>query len=114
MPIPSSHRTIDLIVVICANIFNLMMVAIFLLRTGGNKQLEHTVGWIQVPLGIAFTIAAIYNFIHGRGLWMLLLPALMSTFILFELTLDYALKLNFRQTRILGPYLCYIMPPKWG
>ena len=36
---------------------------------------------------------------------MVVLPVLMVAFILLELMLDYILKVNFRQTRMLGPYL---------
>ena len=51
---------IDIIVVVIANVINLGMVAIFLVRTQGKPQLERRIGRLQIML--AFTV------IHSRSL----------------------------------------------
>ena len=114
MQAPPTYQIIDLAVIICANIFNLMMVAIFLIRTGNYSTSERTVGLVQFPLGVVHAAAAIYNFINGRGIWMVLLPALMVVFTVSELLLDYILKIEFRQSRLLGPYLLLYYAAQMG
>lgn len=111
---PLNDQFIDLVVVVCANIFNLMMVAIFLLRTSRNSQAEKVVGILQFPLGLILAGAVFYNLIQGRGLWWVVLPALMVVFILIELLFDYILQLNFRQSRLLGPYLLFYYSAQMG
>jgi hypothetical protein len=110
----SAYQTTDLAVVICANIFNLMMVAIFSLRIGNYQTAERIVGLVQFPLAIVFGISAIYNWVNGREIWMVVLPGLMVIFILVELLLDYILKVPFRSTRLLWPYLLFYYTAQMG
>jgi hypothetical protein len=99
------YRTIDLVVFAIANLVNLLMIAIFLSRTQGWKRVERVLGIVLMALAIPTALAAGANIIGGREWWTIVLPALLVLFLALELVLDYILKLNFRQTRLLGPYL---------
>lgn len=96
---------IDIIVVVIANVINLGMVAIFLVRTQGKPQLERRIGRLQIMLALPLFTAVVYNTIKQRPWWTLVLPALLVAFLVIELVLDYILNANFRRMRLLGPYL---------
>ena len=107
-------QIIDLIVVICANIFNIMMVVIFLQRALSSTRSTIIYVLIEIVLAITLVLAAIYNWTTGRSLWMILLPALMVVFLIVELLLDNVLKIEFRKTRMLGPYLLFYYAAQMG
>lgn len=110
----TDFHVVDLAVVLCANLFNLMMVAIFLLRAQGRQRAEHRLGLFEVPLAIVFAIASIINWMNARDVWLVLLPALVVLFIMAELLLDYILKIEFRHKRLLGPYLLFFYAAQMG
>lgn len=101
----TSHPFIDTIVVIIANLINIGMITIFWARTRHNFQLEHRIGGAQLTLIVPLLVVTVFNSVDSREWWTIVLPLLMVSFLLVELLLDYVLKLNFRQTRLLGPYL---------
>jgi hypothetical protein len=98
-------KTIDLMVVVAANLFNLLLAAIFLSRPRGWKRFERIVGLILVALAVPLGAAAILNFLAQREWWFVLLPLPLILHAVLELLLDYILKRNWRTSRLLGPYL---------
>ena len=97
--------TIDLVVVIVANLFNLLMTSIFFARPKGWKRFERIVGLIMVALALPLGAAVILNLLANREWWFVVLPIPLILHCLAELLLDTILKLDFRKTRWLGPYL---------
>jgi hypothetical protein len=95
----------DQLVVLVANLYNLLLASIFLSRPRGMKRLERMLGLFGIGLGIPLTVALITNLRAGRAWWFWFLPGLLLAFMLVELLLDYILRIEFRQTRLLGPYL---------
>ena len=98
-------RTEDLIVFSLANLMNLMMVAIFLSRAGGNSDHVIIVGWVWVIFILVLTGVVVSNIRNGREGWTYVLPSIFIAFLILEIVLDYILKIEFRTTRLLGPYL---------
>jgi hypothetical protein len=105
MQILTDYPIVDVAVVIMANGINLGMIVIFLARTRGRQRLERRVGWAQIGLIAPLLAVLIFNAVARRHWWAMALPGLLVVFLLVELALDYILKSNFRQTRLLGPYL---------
>lgn len=99
------QRTIDLLVFVVANLVNLLMIAIFLSRAQGWKGVERALGIVVIALAAPAALAVGLNLLGGREWWTIVLPALLVVFLALELVLDYILKLDFRRTRLLGPYL---------
>jgi CDP-diglyceride synthetase len=98
-------RTIDLIVIISANIFNLLIVGIMLSRPFGYERLERICGILSISLILPLGVAVAYNIANRREWWSYVLPLVLIAFLLLELLLDYILHYPFRQTRLLWPYL---------
>ena len=98
-------RTEDLIVFSLANLMNLIMVVIFLLRAGGSSDHVIIIGWVWVIFILVLTGAVVLNIINGREWWTYVLPSIFIAFLVLEIVLDYILKIEFRTTRLLGPYL---------
>jgi hypothetical protein len=95
----------DIIAVTIANLVNLLMVVIFLVRIKRSVRTERQIG---IPLEItALPLLAVilFNLVSGRSWWLVLLPVPLVVFLTVELILDYLLKVNFRTSRMLGPYL---------
>ena len=97
-------RSIDLYIFGVANLFNLIMVVIFYLRT---RYVTHPLvfGYIWAGLIIVLVTAAIINIRSKRSWWTIALPLIFSVFLVVELILDYILQNDFRSTSLLAPYL---------
>ena len=106
-------RNVDWIVFICANLFNLFIVGIMLSRPFGLQRLERVVGILNILLIIPLMGAVFLNFTSGRDWWTYLLPLVMIAFLIVELLLDYVLKIPFRETRLLWPYLGLFYLAAW-
>jgi hypothetical protein len=100
----ASYRKIDLSVVAVANLLNLIMVPIFLLRT---LEVEHpqVVGLVWVVFILILAAAVVFNIRAKREWWVALFPLLLGVFLIAEVALDYIARYDFRSTSILGPYL---------
>ncbi len=96
---------VDLVVVVAANLFNLLMASIFTTRPRGWKRFERTAGLVMVGMAVPLGAAVILNALGKREWWFVLLPLPLILHCVVELLLDYILKLDFRKTRLLGPYL---------
>jgi hypothetical protein len=111
-----SAQTIDLAVVTIANLYNLLMTAIFLSRPRGWKPFERGAGLVMVALALPLAAATSLNLAAGRGVWLVVLPLPLILHCIVELLLDYVLEIDFRRThtRLLGPYLALYYLGQWG
>jgi len=96
---------VDVIVFAIGNLVNLLMIGIFLSRPKGLKRVEYVLGIVQIAFIPPLVATVVINASQGRAWWFVVLPALLVAFLIVELLLDYVLKLEFRTTRLLGPYL---------
>lgn len=101
----ADFRIIDLAVFIIANLVNLLLVGIFLARPGGLSKVEYVLGLVMVCLILPVGLAVLLNALAKREWWAVVLPLLLILFLVIELLLDYVLKLDFRTTALLWPYL---------
>ena len=98
-------RIIDIGLFIIANLINLLLIGIFLSRPKGLKKVEHILGLFVVAMILPVGIAIILNILGKREWWTIVLAMILILFLKIELLFDYILKLNFRKTRLLWPYL---------
>ena len=98
-------RIIDIGLFIIANLINLLLIGIFLSRPKGLKKVEQICGLIIVSMILPVGVAIILNILGKREWWTIFLPMILVLFLKIELFFDYILKLNFRKTRLLWPYL---------
>ena len=107
-------QMVDQVVVVAANLFNLLMTAIFLTRPRGWKRFERIAGLVMVSLAVPLGTATVLNLVNERPWWFVVLPLPLLLHCVAELLLDYVLKLDFRRTRLLGPYLALFYLGQWG
>ena len=103
--LPSNTRIIDRIVFSIANLINLFMIYIFLSRTGLLPTLGIVFAWIWAVFILLLIGVVGVNLRLKRKYWFIILPALLIVFLLLEIILDYILQVEFRASRLLGPYL---------
>ena len=97
---------IDALVIVIANAANLLMVGIFLARLYGKERVERIIFGIPLLLlGVPLVGSVLENGILARAWWTVVLPLPLIGFLLVELALDYVLKIEFRTTRLAGPYI---------
>jgi hypothetical protein len=94
----------DLVVVALANLINVIMVVVFLLRASGVGRLQ-VVGLVWGMMVVVLTGVVILNARAKREWWTTTLPLLLIVFLIVELALDYVARYDFRNTVLLGPYL---------
>jgi hypothetical protein len=102
---PMNIRIVDITIFAAANVINLLLVGIFLSRPKGKLKVERILGLIIVSMSLPVGVAIILNLSGKREWWTGVLPAILLLFLAVELLLDYILKLNFRKTRWVWPYL---------
>jgi len=98
-------QSVDLILFITANLANLLLVAVFLARSRGKERLEYILGLLFILLALPAGFGAVVNSINGREWWTILFPLLLVGFCVIELCFDYIFKLDFRNNKLLWPYL---------
>ena len=108
-----NYRTVDLIVFLCANLFNLFITGIMLSRPFGLVKLEIILGIINILLIMPLSIAVVLNIFGAREWWTYVLPLVLIMFLIVELLLDYVLQIPFRETRLLWPYLALFYLSAW-
>jgi hypothetical protein len=112
-----AHETfqiIDLTLFVVANLVNILMVGIFLSRPKGLKHIEKKLGIVLITLAIPVAISILLNIAGKREWWSIVLPSLLVVFLIVELIFDYILKLDFRHTSLLWPYLLLYYVSLWG
>jgi hypothetical protein len=100
-----NYDFVDIAVFAIANFLNLMLAAMFVARARGMNLLERWTGLATLVLIIPVGAATIINLAGGREWWSVFFPALLFLFLLIELILDYILELEFKNTKLLWPYL---------
>ena len=100
-----SFQAIDTILFLIANLVNLLIIGIMLSRPFGLRRLERMLGLGAVACALPTGLAVMLNAAGGREWWTIVLPALFVGYLILELILDYVLRLDFRNTRLLWPYL---------
>jgi hypothetical protein len=98
-------KIMDLSIFVIANLTNLLLAAMFLFRARGRPKTGNAFGWVAVVLGIPLLAAAVINLLEGRPWWTFVLPGMLVLYNVVEFLLDYLLKIDFRHSRWLGPYL---------
>ena len=98
-------QSVDLTLFITANLANLLLVAIFLARSRGKERLEYILGLLFILLALPVGFGVVVNSINGREWWTILFPLLLVGFCVIELCFDYIFKLDFRNNKLLWPYL---------
>jgi hypothetical protein len=99
-------NTIDLIFMLSAIAFNLLIAAIFIAQKYGKENLVRIFGilwlWLLVPLTVVF----VSYWRAGRERWILISFGLVFLYMLVELLLDYVFKVDFRSKAITHvPYI---------
>ena len=97
-------RKVDLVVFSLANLMNLILVGVFLARAAGTPRIGF-LGLVWAGFIVALSAVVVLNTRARRAWWTVALPALLIAFLILEVLLDYILRLDFRSTRLLGPYL---------
>ena len=101
----TDYRTVDAALFAIANLVNLLMIGIFLSRPVGLERVELVLGTVFVTMALPVGAAVILNTLGGREWWTMILPIPLILFCVVELVLEYVLKLDFRKTALLWPYL---------
>ena len=101
-----SH-TIDLAVVLIANLINLALIGLFLSRPLALPRVEYFLGLFLSALAIPLIGLALLSYRLGREWWAFVLPLIMASFLLIEFVLEYVLGINWRKTWLMGPYLLF-------
>ncbi|MBE0696518.1 MAG: hypothetical protein IH586_06310 [Anaerolineaceae bacterium] len=96
---------VDLAVVLAANLMNLLLVGMFILRAKHRPSAARIAGWMAVSMAIPLLAALVVNLLAQREWPFWLLPLITIAYCVLELLLDGILKIEFRQSRLLGPYL---------
>jgi hypothetical protein len=102
----SQMNTFDLIFVLSAVMFNLLIAAIFIAQKLGQEKLVRIFGilwlWLIVPLALVF----VSYWLDGREPLILIGFGLVFFYMLVELLLDYVFKVDFRAKAITHvPYI---------
>ena len=100
-----SYSIVDIGLFVIANFINLAAALLLIARARGAEKLERDLGYSIVAMIIPVSFAIALNIANGRELWTIVLPSFLLLFLLIEWLFDYILKLEFRYTRLLVPYL---------
>jgi len=96
---------VDKGIIMLANIFNLLVVGVFLSRSGGLRGIEWILGIIIALIALPVTMGIIVNVTAKRDWWTYVLPTHLVLYCLLEFILDYVIKVDFRNTGFLWFYL---------
>lgn len=108
------NRRIDLIVVYTANLINTIMALLFVLRVYSLPQVEDFLGIVVMIMGFGLGYIAFINRKNKRDKWETYLLIPIFLFFIVELVLDYILKIDFRSTVLVGPYILFYYVGLWG
>ncbi len=100
-----NSTSVDLGIVILTNLINLLLALLFWSRVARQSRIAQAAGIGTIILGIPLAFLVFANIILHREWWRVVLPLSLVLFLLVEWVLDYVLKLEFRLTWMVGPYL---------
>ena len=96
----------DLVFVLSAIVFNLLIAGVFIAQKKDRPKLVRTFGILWLSLAIPLAVVFIHYLIVGRDLWIMIYFGFIFLYIFIELLLDYILKIEFRQKKITHiPYI---------
>jgi hypothetical protein len=98
-------RIIDLAVFVIANLINLLITAMFLARARKLPQAGNVIGLVVVAMAIPLAAAVVMNLLSKRNWPFWILPLMTIAYCILEFILDYILKVDFRHSSLLIPYL---------
>jgi hypothetical protein len=111
----ASNRKIDFVVVCLAILINIVMAFLFLARILFlHPVFEEALGIVAMVMGFSLGYIAFINWRNGRDKWesYLLIPVFL--FFIVELLLDYILRIEFRNSVLVGPYILFYYVGLWG
>jgi small-conductance mechanosensitive channel len=108
------NRRIDLIVVYVANLINVIMALLFVVRISNLPQVEDILGIAVMIMGFCLGYIAFINRRNKRDKWETYLLIPIFLFFIVELALDYVLNFDFRSTALVGPYILFYYVALWG
>lgn len=77
-------------------------------------EIENIIGLIVIIMGFSLGYIAFFNKKKRRDMWKVYLLLPIFLFFVVELILDYILKLDFRSTILVGPYVLFYYIGLWG
>ena len=110
----TNFARVDMVVVILANVINIVMAGLFAARISSLHQIQYILGVAALVMGFALGCVAFLNGKWNRDKWMTLLLVPIFLFFIVEFVLDYALALDFRSTILVGPYILLYYVGLWG
>ena len=96
----------DLVFVLTAIAFNLLIAGIFVAQKKGRPELVKAFGIAWLLLAIPLAIVFVKYLVKGRDLWIMICFGSVFLYMFLELLLDYILRIEFRQKPITHvPYI---------
>ena len=96
----------DLVFVLSAIAFNLLIAALFIAQKKERPKVVRTLGILWLSLAIPLAVVFVHYLIAGRDLWIMIYFGFVFLFMFVELLLDHILKIEFRQKKITHiPYI---------
>jgi small-conductance mechanosensitive channel len=108
------NRKIDLLVVYIANLINVIMSLLFVVRVSSLPLVEGILGIVVMIMGFGLGYIAFINRKNKRDTWETYLLIPIFLFFVAELVLDYILNFDFRSTALVGPYILFYYVGLWG
>jgi hypothetical protein len=101
-----SHCVYDLIFVITAVAFNLLISGVYIAQKQERGRLVRILGAIMISLAFPLVIVFIDYFIEGRAVWIMVYMGFIFAYMFVELLLDFILKMEFRTKPLIHvPYI---------
>ena len=109
-----NQKIVDMVVVNSANFYNLSLLGIMLTKIRRWKEIEFILRWFSLAFILPFGAAFIMNLIVQRSFLLWVLPGFMTIFLVLEVKNGYALDLDSKGSRWIGPYLILFYVGQWG
>ncbi|MDP7525653.1 MAG: hypothetical protein QF713_04895 [Dehalococcoidales bacterium] len=108
-------QAVDLLGAITANVYFVMIIAMFAARIVGRLELGQWIGLVSILTMIPLAYLFVVGLKADRPFIYFLWIGLMLLFLLFELTVDHILKLDFRSVRwAVIPYVMFFFGATGG
>ena len=105
----------DLLFVITAIIFHLLIVGVFIAQKREHYKLVRWFGTVTISLAIPLTIVFINYLFIGQPLWIMFYLVFIFVYLFVELLLDFLLKIDFRKKpKIHAPYIVLFYITSFG
>ena len=108
------NKRVDLTVVYIANLINIIMALLFVVRIYNLSQVEDILGIAVIIMGFGLGYIAFVNWRNKREKWEYYLLIPIFLFSIVELLLDYILNIDFRNTTLVVPYILFYYVVLWG